>query len=104
MVFECTVEHSVLFSPLLAFGALIDEVLADKLLELLQQKHALGVCDRQRAEGIEAWVLSVSLPLRVRWDGRHQIALLARQVEVFEHFTLSLRDLLDARVLLFDER
>ena len=54
VIFVCPVENAVFFGAFVAFSTLIDEVLFDKLLELLQQQHALSICDRQRAEGVEA--------------------------------------------------
>ena len=46
MVFIRAIENAIFLGTILALGALVDEVLADKLLELLQKKHALGIGDR----------------------------------------------------------
>ena len=103
MILVRPVEHSVLIGAFLTFGALVDEVLTDQLLELLQKKHALSIGDWQSAEGEEAWVLSVSLSLRLSGDGGHEVTLLAGQIQILEHFTLAEGDLQDTIVLLFYE-
>ena len=103
MVLVRPVEHSVLIGAFLSLGALIDEVLTDQLLELLQEKHALGVGDGEGAEGEEAGVLSVSLPLRLGGNGGHKVTLLAGKIQILEHFTLANGDLLDTITLFLDE-
>ena len=77
MILVGPVEDAVPFGAFVAFGALVDKVLANELLELPQEEHSLGICDGQRAEGVEAGVLGVPLPLGLGRDGRHQVSILA---------------------------
>lgn len=104
MVLVGSVEHLVLLGAFVRLDPLVDKVLLDQLLELLEEEHTLGIRDRQRAEWVEAWVLGISHPLRLGWDGRHQVSLLAREVEVLEDFLLTGGDLAQTLLLLIDER
>ena len=63
MIFVCAVENTVLFLAFLALGTLVDEVLLDELLELLEKKHTLRICDGQGTERIETWVLGITSAL-----------------------------------------
>lgn len=78
MILVGPVENAIFIGAFGAFGALVDEVLADELLELLEKEHTLGICDGQCAEGIEAGVLGFSLPHGLGWDSRHQVSIFAR--------------------------
>ena len=75
MILVGPVENAIFIGAFSAFGALVDEVLADKLLELFKEEHTLGICDRQCAEGIEARVLGFSLPHGLGWDSWHQVSI-----------------------------
>lgn len=90
VVFEVPLEHLVFGVSSCRVGSLIDEVGFDELLELFKQDHALGVIDRQGAEGIERGALSITGALRLGWYLRHQISVLAWDVEVVKHFFLAL--------------
>ena len=45
MILVGPVEDAVPFGAFVSFGALVDKVLADELLELPQEEHSLGICD-----------------------------------------------------------
>ena len=63
VVFIRSVENAIFLGAFLAFGAFVYEVLPDQLLEMLEKEHTLGISDRQGTKRVEAWILSVSLPL-----------------------------------------
>lgn len=103
MILVGAVEHSHFFGAFVPFSTLIDEVLLDQLLELLEKEHALGIGDWEGAEGIESWVLRVSVPLGLGRDYRHEVSLLAWQIQILEDLALTVRDLLDALCLFLDQ-
>ena len=63
VVFVCSVEHTVLFSAFFALRTVVDEVLLNKLLELLKQEHALSISDWKGAEWVKSWILRISSTL-----------------------------------------
>ena len=63
VIFIRSVENAIFLGAFLAFGAFVYEVLPDQLLEMLEKEHTLGISDRQGTKRVEAWILSVSLPL-----------------------------------------